>query len=305
MEEGDEQSKKRKDILKIYQDKELSNQEKQYKINLIMNPNLVKSIKKIDDIEKKGIDIEIKSCKHYNRNCMIQSPCCKKWYSCRLCHDDDNDHKLERQKIENIICKSCKTIQKASNKCINPDCSIEFAEYYCSICKLWKDNSTPAYHCPDCNICRIGKGIGIDRIHCHKCNICIDKDKYDTHECFTGSLDSNCPVCQKYMWDSTDPVVYMKCGHNIHDKCLKELVKTSYQCPLCKKSIHNDMKPIWEQIDNMLENTQMPEEYDKWTSEILCNDCGEKSTAKFHFIYHACQKENCGSYNTSIVEVNK
>ena len=300
---------KRKEIIKIYQNNELSNQEKQYRINLIMNPQFDnihnKNTQETDNNLSNQNNIDIINCEHYNRQCMILSPCCDKWYSCRLCHDQDNDHKLDRKKIETIICKKCKTIQSPSNICSNQDCLIEFAEYYCDICKLWKDKNTPTYHCHDCGICRIGKGIDIDRIHCHKCNMCINKDLYENHKCFSGTFDSNCPVCQKYMWDSTESIIYMNCGHGIHSECYTNLMKSSFQCPVCKKSIHSDMSPIWNQVTEYLENTQMPEEFESWKTNIICNDCEEKSITEYHFMYHRCQNEKCKGYNTSIIDIMK
>ena len=32
---------------------------------------------------------------------------------------------------------------------------------------------------------------------------------------------------------------------------------------------------------------------------ILCNDCGAKGEATFHFVYHKCG--GCGSYNTTLL----
>ena len=32
---------------------------------------------------------------------------------------------------------------------------------------------------------------------------------------------------------------------------------------------------------------------------ILCNDCGSKGEASFHFVYHKCN--GCGSYNTTLL----
>lgn len=294
----------RKDILEIYQNNELSNQEKMRRINIIMNLGNSSSIEHTSTIPISSTPSipDIVNCSHYDRDCMILSPCCNKWYSCRLCHDDDNDHKLDRKLISTIICKKCLTIQPQSNTCTN--CDITFAHYYCSICKLWAGNNKDIYHCHDCNICRIGKGIDIDRIHCDKCNICIDISVVNQHKCFQHSIDSNCPVCQKYMWDSTEPIIYLPCGHCIHQQCLTELSKNSFQCPTCKKSIYQDMSPIWKQIDTIIENNTMPDEFTNWTSTILCNDCELETTyVPYHFIYHKCG--HCNGYNTVETDIQK
>ena len=65
-------------------------------------------------------------CTHYDRNCLIISKCCNKVYQCRFCHDENEDHSINRFATQKIICKNCQTDQGISNKCIN--CNIEFAE---------------------------------------------------------------------------------------------------------------------------------------------------------------------------------
>lgn len=34
--------------------------------------------------------------------------------------------------------------------------------------------------------------------------------------------------------------------------------------------------------------------------DILCNDCGRKGSARFHWLYHKCG--SCGSYNTRVIK---
>lgn len=31
---------------------------------------------------------EMVGCEHYKRNCLVEAPCCKIFYSCKLCHDE-------------------------------------------------------------------------------------------------------------------------------------------------------------------------------------------------------------------------
>lgn len=35
-------------------------------------------------------------CKHYKRNCKLLAPCCNKLYTCIRCHDDLEDHSVDR-----------------------------------------------------------------------------------------------------------------------------------------------------------------------------------------------------------------
>lgn len=104
-------------------------------------------------------------CQHYKRNVKVQCFECRRWYTCRHCHDAVEDHNLNRKMTQNMLCMLCGTPQKAGDVCTN--CDTETACYYCDICKLWDNNSKKKiYHCPDCGICRRGEGLGKDFYHC-------------------------------------------------------------------------------------------------------------------------------------------
>lgn len=104
-------------------------------------------------------------CEHYERNVKLQCSTCKKWYTCRFCHDLHEDHTLIRKDTKNMLCMLCATPQKASEVCSN--CGVVSAQYYCNICKLWENRANkPIYHCNDCGICRRGMGLGKDFFHC-------------------------------------------------------------------------------------------------------------------------------------------
>jgi uncharacterized CHY-type Zn-finger protein len=104
-------------------------------------------------------------CQHYERNVKLQCFTCKKWYTCRFCHDAHEDHALVRKETKNMLCMLCATPQRASDVCIN--CGEITAQYYCDVCKLWENRqSKPIYHCVDCGICRRGLGLGKDFFHC-------------------------------------------------------------------------------------------------------------------------------------------
>jgi hypothetical protein len=104
-------------------------------------------------------------CQHYKRNVKVQCFECRRWYTCRHCHNAVEDHELNRRRTQNMLCMVCQTPQKAAGHCSN--CQTEAACYYCDICKLWDNNSTKkVYHCADCGICRRGEGLGKDFYHC-------------------------------------------------------------------------------------------------------------------------------------------
>ncbi|KAJ4338214.1 hypothetical protein N0V95_008129 [Ascochyta clinopodiicola] len=127
-----------------------------------------------EDEEDHAEEELVLGCQHYKRNVKVQCYECRHWYTCRHCHDEVEDHALNRKATENMLCMACGTPQKAADIC--QECGTEAACYYCDICKLWDNNARKKiYHCPDCGICRRGEGLGKDYTHCqtaYKCPIC-------------------------------------------------------------------------------------------------------------------------------------
>lgn len=118
-----------------------------------------------DDADTEEYDEAILGCQHYHRNVKLQCHTCKKWYTCRFCHDAVEDHPLIRRDTENMLCMLCGHAQPAAQNC--RQCEEQTAQYYCDICKLWDNDSKKSiYHCYDCGICRIGQGLGKDFFHC-------------------------------------------------------------------------------------------------------------------------------------------
>ncbi|KAG8528069.1 uncharacterized protein KY384_006985 [Bacidia gigantensis] len=106
-------------------------------------------------------------CAHYKRNIKLQCSACNRWYTCRFCHDQVEDHMLNRRETKMMLCMFCWGAQPASNACIF--CDQVASWYYCDVCKLWDDDvEKDIYHCNDCGICRVGKGIGKDFFHCKR-----------------------------------------------------------------------------------------------------------------------------------------
>jgi len=104
-------------------------------------------------------------CKHYMRNVKIQCFDCDRWYTCRHCHDEVEEHLLNRKATQHMLCMLCQTAQNAAEYCSK--CGEAAAAYYCDICKLWDNDGTHRiYHCMDCGICRRGEGLGKDYVHC-------------------------------------------------------------------------------------------------------------------------------------------
>ncbi|KAI4102655.1 MAG: hypothetical protein L6R37_004245 [Teloschistes peruensis] len=43
-------------------------------------------------------------CPHYKRNIKLQCSACYRWYTCRFCHDEAEDHSLNRRETKNMLC---------------------------------------------------------------------------------------------------------------------------------------------------------------------------------------------------------
>ncbi|KAL4975492.1 zinc-ribbon-domain-containing protein [Aspergillus desertorum] len=238
-------------------------------------------------------------CPHYQRNVKLQCFDCKKWYTCRFCHDEVEDHRLDRPKTENMLCMLCGHAQPAAQYC--KWCGGLAAQYYCVECKLWdNDASKSIYHCNDCGICRIGKGIGKDFFHCKTCSVCLPISIETTHKCIERSTQCDCPICGDYMFTSPETVVFMRCGHSIHQRCLSEYSKSSYRCPICSKTITN-MEATFRNLDRTIQSQPMPADFKDTKAIITCNDCGTKSIVKYHWLGLRC--DMCESYNTTQLSV--
>ena len=125
-----------------------------------------------EDADVEELDEALLGCQHYMRNVKLQCFTCKKWYTCRFCHDAVEDHHLIRRDTEYMLCMLCGHPQPSAQNC--RQCGEQSAQYYCEICKLWDNDSKKSiYHCNDCGICRIGQGLGKDFFHCKVCHHCF------------------------------------------------------------------------------------------------------------------------------------
>jgi RING finger and CHY zinc finger domain-containing protein 1 len=244
---------------------------------------------------------KIPRCDHYNRGCYLLYPCCKEYFACRFCHNNEKSsykldpkliHEADRRSVSMVKCRYCLKEQSITSACI--DCGKLFGNYYCTICKLLDLDDKGQFHCDECNICRQG---GRDNFkHCELCGICvpIDKETNSEHKC-SLKIDGDCPICCSPLFDSVLSCSAARCGHWLHNKCLIEYSKFNNRCPLCFKSlsdthIHNTY------IDQQIESTPMPDEYKNSMVDIMCNDCGAKNNVNLHFYGLKCT--DCGNYNT-------
>nr|CAG8594632.1 13533_t:CDS:2 [Entrophospora candida] len=307
--ESESQKKLRKMIINIQNDDDLKHEEKLIKIQELMtNDWREKGKKSVADNSNGPSQDDFKptynekknsfGCNHYVRGAKLQAECCKGWFTCRFCHDDASDHKIDSA-TKNMMCMHCLTVQPASINCNN--CKVQLARYYCDKCKLWDDEvDKDIFHCDKCGICRIGKEP--DYFHCDVCDCCLTIHGKDSHQCIEKNMHRDCMICGEYLFTSLSSTCNMRCGHIIHKACFDKYILTAYQCPTCWKSVSN-MEIYFRRIDALVAQQQMPPEYEHYVSKILCNDCVKQSTVKYHFIYHKCQY--CKGYNTKVIETKE
>lgn len=231
-------------------------------------------------------------CVHYKRKSKFVTPCCNKVYTCRFCHDDAEDHAVNRKEVTELICTLCNTRQPVQAECQN--CGIRFGKYTCLECNLFDDEDKNQYHCSGCGICRIG---GSERFfHCERCNMCLPIQLKNGHKCVENVSRANCPVCLEDIHTSRIPCHIPMCGHLLHRTCFEELLRAGhYACPTCQTSLM-DMTDLWRYLDSEVAHTPMPTEYSHYMADILCKDCHKESQVKFHVVGLKCI--HCGSYNT-------
>ena len=202
-------------------------------------------------------------CSHYNRGCLVECDKCAEYVNCRLCHEE-----MDRFKVRAIKCKECGILEQLPLTDLNcKECDNLLARYYCSVCNLFElDKEKSIFHCNECGICR--KGVREDYFHCDKCNMCILVTT-DQHNCFQNSFQAECVICGDELFDSVMGSSLLKCGHAMHQECLKEYVQHDYKCPICKKSVA-DMTEAWNRIRTQLQENQNPVAAHE--VRVLCHD---------------------------------
>ncbi|KAH3694231.1 hypothetical protein DPMN_081671 [Dreissena polymorpha] len=83
------------------------------------------------------------------------APCCKKFYKCRVCHDENETHDetyvIDRKAVELIKCSMCDLVQNVRNIC--ESCNVVFGKYFCEKCRLYDDEDKGQFHCDECGLC--------------------------------------------------------------------------------------------------------------------------------------------------------
>mmetsp|Transcript_6916 Transcript_6916/g.7549 ORF Transcript_6916/g.7549 Transcript_6916/m.7549 type:complete len:395 (-) Transcript_6916:465-1649(-) len=239
---------------------------------------------------------DVLTCIHYERKCNVVAPCCDRVFGCRVCHDENSTHEMDRFAIREIICKDCHTRQPTSNNCIK--CNVIFAEYHCDKCNLWMGTNKQPFHCDKCGICRVGGEANFQ--HCDHCSMCISSETFSNHLCLKDKFKNSCPVCREDMYTSRHASLDLPCGHAIHTHCFRKLAAFDYRCPICKKTVVNrdTMSRAWADRKREIESQPMPSDLAREVT-IWCNDC-EKNSEKQNWHFLGVQCPNCTSFNTAV-----
>lgn len=229
-------------------------------------------------------------CLHYSRACKIKCPTCFKYYTCHLCHDEKEKHKINRRDVCRMLCMICDKKQNLAKYC--KYCDNRMGRYYCRSCALWDDRNNIYHHCTRCRSCRFGREFNYK--HCDKCNACLPVGVFYGHFHVINTLDKDCPICQiGPLKDSSEPVYFSRCGHTMHTACYKEYIKHDYKCPLCRMSI-SDTTDYFNTCEIEVMLNPMPAEY-RYKIKIQCHDCPGESEAWYNWIHLQCL--SCGSFN--------
>ncbi len=97
---------------------------------------------KLSELSFADSDEKILGCPHYHRNCKSRAPCCDKFFGCRLCHDEESTHEINRKLICEMICMLCVREKKYFRQPVDQTCQICHqiqSRYLIEIFKLFDD----------------------------------------------------------------------------------------------------------------------------------------------------------------------
>ncbi|XP_063987473.1 RING finger and CHY zinc finger domain-containing protein 1-like [Diachasmimorpha longicaudata] len=180
-------------------------------------------------------------CEHYKRKSRFVTPCCKKVYTCRFCHDEMEQHPLNRKSIKELVCIVCEKRQPVGRCCRY--CFTQFGMYACLKCNFFEDEDRGQFHCTECGICRVGYRHRF--FHCPTCNLCLPRQIEGIHKCIQNVSHDNCPVCLEDLHSSRLAAHIPSCGHLLHTPCYDKLIAAGMKaCPTCQGELDDVTKKV-------------------------------------------------------------
>ncbi|KAF3924330.1 hypothetical protein ABW21_db0208986 [Orbilia brochopaga] len=152
---------------------------------------------------------EILGCAHYRRNVKLQCSTCEKWYPCRFCHDDKEDHALVRKDTKNMLCRGLGKDFFHCKKC-GVCMSIELEGQHRCI-----ERSTDC----DCPICGEYLFTSVNTVVFMICGHSIHLECYNEHM----KTSYRCPTCAKSVFNMESRFRYL--DHEIQRQPLPEPYK--------------------------------------------------------------------------------
>lgn len=179
----------------------------------------------------------VRGCEHYPMDAKVACPECGAFYFCRICHNDAEDHEIDRFRLSTMQCMFCNEVGRIGSSCDH--CGRVVAQSFCSKCNYISNfgmDTRPFFHCDGCGFCRIGlKG---EYTHCDECSLCYKNEFFKDHLC--QKQEMKCIICMEDLKCSIYAHTEIGCGnkHFVHVKCLDGMIRNGvYTCPLCKKYV--------------------------------------------------------------------
>ncbi|ETV99927.1 hypothetical protein, variant 2 [Aphanomyces invadans] len=167
------------------------------------------------------------SCGHYERGCHLLANCCGEWFPCRVCHDEDKEHKMDRHAVTRVRCRKCRCEQQPQQTC--EKCKHVLGQYFCRVCNLFDHQGLEKgiFHCDQCGICRVGGRANY--FHCDRCVGCFPISTQSSHKCVSEAMLKECCICLEDMFNSRESPSILGCGHLLHTACFKRMARFAHK----------------------------------------------------------------------------
>ncbi|CAL6047089.1 RING_finger and CHY zinc finger domain-containing protein [Hexamita inflata] len=235
-------------------------------------------------------------CQHFVRGCQLLCNTCNKYYTCRICHDEVEDHPFPKKETKMVKCIYCSCEQPFQQQCQN--CNQCFGEQWCELCRAFCNigqESKPMYHCKGCDSCMVGHAH--QWRHCDKCDSCVRAFNFEEHQCLF--FEGDCAVCLGDLKNSIYGRVHLSCSHVIHLHCYEVLLRRwDTKCPVCRRflPIGADKDDYLNYFKSQFEETVVFEPI-QWL-KFKCYECQRQFTAVDASVVK-CGK--CQQYNVEVI----
>ena len=85
-------------------------------------------------------------------------------------------------------------------------------------------------------------------------------------------MEYKCSVCLGGLFSVRDEVSVIKCGHMYHKECLKNCMRNSTQCPICKVRITKVVETLYPDAHDDISCSSCSKETKEFLEEVYDND---------------------------------